>query len=251
MLDKLASLPGLGYLAGLVAVGAVTVLIDPLLSATGIDNAFMLYLMAVLVTAAAFGSGPAVFASVAAVLAFEWFFVKPIHTFDFTSTGWYLEFILFLLTATITGQLAGSLRRRAWEMQQREREAVLLYSLLRVMGDEPILDRALKAVAEKLKDELRLSAVTIELTGTAEEVCVEAGEPEACVCAPSIAGVSSKLMSGNGSMGDTGHQGEGRWMRVVPPHGSRSVPRELEERLYQVPINGRKGRVGTIYLVRV
>ncbi|HZK67526.1 MAG TPA: DUF4118 domain-containing protein, partial [Chloroflexota bacterium] len=115
MLDKLASLPGLGYLAGLVAVGAVTALIDPLLSATGIDNAFMLYLMAVLVTATVFGSGPAVFASVAAVLTFEWFFVEPIHTFDFTSTGQYLEFILFLLTATITGQLAGSLRRRAWE----------------------------------------------------------------------------------------------------------------------------------------
>lgn len=251
MLDKLASLPGLGYLAGLVAVGAVTALIDPLLSATGIDNAFMLYLMAVLVTAAAFGSGPAVFASVAAVLTFEWFFVEPIHTFDFTSTGQYLEFMLLLLTATITGQLAGSLRRRAWEMQQREREAVLLYSLLRVMGDEPVLDRALKAVAEKLKEELQLSAVTIELTGTAaERVCVEAGEPEACLCAPSIAGVSSKLMSGNGGMGDTGHQGERRWIRVVPPHRSRSVPRELEERLHQVPISGRKGRVGTIYLVR-
>ena len=41
----------------------------------------MLYLVAVLISAIAFGRGPAVLASVAAFVVFDWSFVQPLHQF--------------------------------------------------------------------------------------------------------------------------------------------------------------------------
>src|SRR5580765_5901969 len=71
------------------------------------------------------GRGPAVFASIAAFLIFDWFFVEPLHQFTVSDPEEWISLLLFLLTATVTGQLAAGQRQRAREAQQREREAVV------------------------------------------------------------------------------------------------------------------------------
>jgi two-component system sensor histidine kinase KdpD len=152
----------LGYAAALGSVALVSTIIGIVVGRIAIANVSMLYLIAVLATAVLFGSGPAVAASIAAFLTFNFFFVAPVHTFTVADPAEWVSLLLFLLTAMITGQLAADQRRRAREAAQREREAVVLYDVVRLMG-EPDLERALRAVAERVRQELRLTAVAIEL----------------------------------------------------------------------------------------
>jgi two-component system sensor histidine kinase KdpD len=63
--------PWLGYVAALGAVALVSGAIGVILGRIHIANISMLYLIAVLATAIAFGRGPAVLASVAAFLTFD------------------------------------------------------------------------------------------------------------------------------------------------------------------------------------
>src|SRR6476661_3917501 len=122
----------------------------------------MLYLLAVMASAVAYGRGPAVFASIAAFLIFDWFFVEPLHQFTVSDPEEWISLLLFLLTATVTGQLAAGQRQRAREAQQREREALVLYDVVRLLG-EGTVDTALPAVADRLRRELHLVALAIEV----------------------------------------------------------------------------------------
>ena len=98
--------PWVGYAAALGAVALVSVFIGLVLGQVNLANASMLYLLAVMATAVAFGRGPAVFASIAAFLVFDWFFVEPLHQFTVSDPEEWVSLLFFLLTATVTGQLA-------------------------------------------------------------------------------------------------------------------------------------------------
>ncbi len=113
----------LGYTFAFAAVALVSAVIAVLPGALRIANISMLYLIAVLATAVAFGSGPAVVASLLAFLVFDWFFVEPLHQFTVADPQEWVALLLFLATAVVTGQLAAGQRRRAEEAKHREREA--------------------------------------------------------------------------------------------------------------------------------
>ena len=69
-------------MAALAGVTLVSLCIGLLAGQVNLANISMLYLIAVLATAVAFGRGPAIFASVSAFLIFDWFFVQPLHQVD-------------------------------------------------------------------------------------------------------------------------------------------------------------------------
>ena len=104
-----------GYALGLGAVALVSVFIGLVLGQVNLANASMLYLLAVMATAVGFGRGPAVFASITAFLVFDWFFVEPLHHFTVSDPEEWVSLLFFLLTATVTGQLAAGQRQRARE----------------------------------------------------------------------------------------------------------------------------------------
>ena len=143
----------LGYVAALAAVAVVSGFIGLVLRQVNLANVSMLYLLAVLATAVAYGRGPAVFASIVAFLTFDWFFVDPIHHFTVSDPEEWVSLLFFLVTAIVTGQLAAGQRQRAREAQRREREAVVLYDVVRLVGEQDLED-GLRAVAERLREEL-------------------------------------------------------------------------------------------------
>src|SRR5207302_10280373 len=159
----------LGYVAALAAVALVSGFIGLVLRQVPLANTSMLYLMAVLAVAVVYGRGPAIFASVVAFLTFDWFFTEPLHHLSVSDPGEWVSLLLFLMTAIVTGQLAAGQRQRAREAQARQREAVLLYDMVRLLGESD-LEHALTAVAERLRGELGLSAVAIELTRSPDDV---------------------------------------------------------------------------------
>jgi two-component system sensor histidine kinase KdpD len=224
------------------------------LGRVSLANSSMLYLLAVLATAAAFGRGPAVFASVAAFLVFDWFFVEPLHQFTVADPEEWVSLVLFMLTATVTGQLAAGQRQRAREAEQREREAVVLYDVVRLMGEADLED-ALGAVAERLRVELRLPALGVEFwRPTGEQVRLGAGDPTALKSLQVRSASPSRVLQ-SGRAASTGeHAAPGRWVRIVPPERASAEAFansdiQPKNNVDIVPIKVGDRRVGALLLV--
>lgn len=228
-----------GYALGLVSVVVVTLVIGALQPPWRIANLSMLYLVGVLVTATLAGSGPAIFASVAAFLAFNWFFVEPVHTFAVAEPTEWLALLLFLVTGAITGELAGAQRRRAIEAAEREREATLLYAVAGMLVG-PDLVPALRSVADQLREALGLRAVVIEMATAAGEQRVTSGEAE--VVRRSIGSIRTWMASSAPSTRPAGK----RWIRIVPPTGGVAD----DHRVHVVPLRSGDRRTGALAIVR-
>jgi two-component system, OmpR family, sensor histidine kinase KdpD len=245
----------LGYAVALGSVALVSLLIGLVLGHVSLANSSMLYLLAVLATAVAGGRGPAVFASVVAFLVFDWFFVWPLHTFTVSDPNEWVSLLFFLLTAIVTGQLAADQRQRAAQARQREREAVVLYDVVRLMGERD-LDEALAAVAERLRAELRLVAVAVELDDErGQRSRVAAGDPEALERLRAGAAKPAHLLHAGRDAADR----PGRWVRLVPagaPQRSSGIagpgrpdPAAGGDRVDLVPIRAEDRRLGSLLLV--
>ena len=150
-----------GYTVAAGSVALVTAAIGVLSSGPPRPSLSMLYLLAVLGTATAFGRGPAIAAAGLAVLAFNFFFVEPIHSFVVNDPDEWFSLLLLLVTAIVTGSLAAELRRRAEQARRREREALLLHELTGLVYADEQAERALPAVAERLRAELAAGRVEV------------------------------------------------------------------------------------------
>ena len=238
-----------GYAAALAAVGLVSVAISVVLGRTTLANISMLYLAAVLATAVWFGRGPAIVAALAAFLTYDFFFTQPYYTFTVSDPEESVALLFFLATALITGQLVADQHQRAQEASRREREAVVLYDIVRLMS-EPDLMRSLNDVAERLRREMQLAAVAIEIQGDVSgTIQAQAGDDEALSLIPGADAARQFLGRGDAPTGDR-PAGTGRWIRIVPPraHGTR---RSIgSDRIYGVPVLVRDIRAGTILLLR-
>ena len=149
------------YAGAVAAVAITTVLIGLVVGRAQIANISMLYIVAVLVVAVAFGRGAAIVASILAFVTFDWFFVPPTHQLVVADAEELFSLALFLITAVVTGTLAARERARAQEAEHREHDAKVLYEAAFLMA-EPDLERALVAVAEHFRGALDLDAVSIE-----------------------------------------------------------------------------------------
>jgi two-component system sensor histidine kinase KdpD len=240
----------LGYVAALAAVVLVSGFIGLVLRQVNLANVSMLYLMAVLATAVAYGRGPAVFASVVAFLTFDWFFTQPFHHFTVSDPGEWVSLLLFLMTAIVTGQLAAGQRQRAREAQQREREAVVLYDVVRLVGERDLED-ALQAVAERLREELGLAGAAVEIVqaqGGTTRVAVGNDEALRMLQAETLS--AAHVLNAGGDSANGQRSAFGRWIRLVPPtprpHGVIPAPRD---RVLLVPVRAEDRRVGALLLI--
>jgi K+-sensing histidine kinase KdpD len=171
MLDRMRRLAP--YAVALVAVGVVTALIGAIEARGRIANISMLYLIVVLAAATLTGRGPAISASLAAFLAFNWFFVEPLHTFNVGEPSEWFALVIFLVTAAITGQLAANQRDRAHEAAEHEREAIALYQ-----ERDRLRERATEAEVLRRADELKsalLGAVSHDLRTPLASIIASAG----------------------------------------------------------------------------
>lgn len=201
-----------------------------------VSNVSILYLPAVLLTAARAGRGPAIAASLAAFLLYDFLFIEPRFHIAVADPQEWVGLLLLLLAAVITGQVAADQRARARDAERREREAVLLYDVTRLMSD-PDLDRALGDVAERVRRELGLAGVAVEL----EQRRTIASGDEAARAALRAVDASRALGAGR-SPTATEPSGPVRGVRVVSPYLHRS----LAAGPASVPIVVEKRRVGTL-----
>src|SRR6187401_1118510 len=83
----------------------------------------VLYLFAVLPVAALWGLSYAVAVSVVSMLAFNFLFLPPTHTFRLADSENWVALAVYLVTAVCVSELAAHARRRAAEAEKLARDA--------------------------------------------------------------------------------------------------------------------------------
>ena len=144
--------------AGIIFVTISLKLFDGNINATTVALAL---LVVVLFVATAYGSGPAVVASLVGGVCFNYFFLPPVGTLNIADPHNWIALLAFLITAITAGQLSARAKRRAEEAYAAQQEVERLYHELQDSFERSSQAKALKQ-SERLKSAL-LDAVTHDL----------------------------------------------------------------------------------------
>jgi two-component system sensor histidine kinase KdpD len=132
-LQSLAHFLGLSVrLIGVIGAVAIVTLIDVRLHLNGPTAAFS-FLLLVLGLATRFGLKESITASLASMLAYNFFFLPPTGTFTVADPQNWVALFVFLVTAITASQLSSSARRKAEEAAFREQEVQRMYSFSRAL----------------------------------------------------------------------------------------------------------------------
>jgi two-component system sensor histidine kinase KdpD len=101
------------WVATLAMVGVSTVVGHWMAARWGTSAVDMLFLPAVLASAALYGLGPGFAAALSSALAYNFFFTEPIHTFRISRPGDIVTVAILFLVALVTSQLAARMRSQA------------------------------------------------------------------------------------------------------------------------------------------
>lgn len=147
-----------------IALGsiALAVVVLELLGATVANGptAAQVLLLVLIIDGSLLGTGPAIAASIAAVLGFSRYFVTPTG-FSFGDRGDWTQLLSFIILAVVVGEVAARANRRALEAQAGRQEIARLYQEL-----ESAFDRASEAEALRRNEQLKaalLDALTHNL----------------------------------------------------------------------------------------
>ena len=152
-----------GVLAVAVAVAAVTGAIELFRPWVPVLALGVLYLFAVLPIAVVWGRLFAIGTSIASMLALNWFFLPPVHTFTLDDRENWYALAVYLAVGVVVADLAARARARAREAEQRERESASLADLsARFLSGVTVTD-SLEEVAERVREILGLERARIEL----------------------------------------------------------------------------------------
>ena len=123
------------YSFALAAVLVCTLLCLPLRERVDAISLTMVYLAGVVIAAARLGIGPAIFTSFLSVLAFNFFFTKPYHSFEFYDASYYFTFSVMLITSLIVGSMTAQLSRLLKQTRDEERDTHALYDFARGLSE--------------------------------------------------------------------------------------------------------------------
>ncbi|MEF7615860.1 DUF4118 domain-containing protein [Aquincola sp. MAHUQ-54] len=123
--------PWRGHAAALAVCGLTAVAAMPLVRVLELSNIVMLFLLAVVGVALAFGRAPAVLAAFVGVGLFDYLFVQPRFSFAVSDVQYLVTFGVMLVVALVIGQLTAGLKQQAAVASQREHRVRSLYEMSR------------------------------------------------------------------------------------------------------------------------
>ncbi|HQR19708.1 MAG TPA: sensor histidine kinase KdpD [Burkholderiaceae bacterium] len=122
------------YLWAAVGVAAATAVAWFTTSVFNEPNVVMIYLLSITLIAWRLGRGPAVAASVASTLAYNFFFVPPIFTLNIADGQYLITFAVLTAVGVLISTLMNSVRLQARVAGYRERRTALLYAMSRELA---------------------------------------------------------------------------------------------------------------------
>jgi two-component system sensor histidine kinase KdpD len=134
----------------LAAVVAITLVGKAITAILTLQNVAMLYLVAVVVCGVVSGRRSAVFAALLSFVAYNFFFIQPVHTFAIDKPHEFFALFVFLAAAIFTAELSGRLREQAERARSQEKATQALYDFSRKLSGAARLDNVLDATAAHL-----------------------------------------------------------------------------------------------------
>jgi len=154
-------------LSSLAGVAIVTFAAHSLIPINATTVGFA-YLLLVLIIASTWGFLEALLASIAATLAFNFFFMAPIGTFTIADPQNWVALFSFLATSVIASRLSDTAKRRAIDAVERQQDLERLYTFSRAIllidSGEPFA----KQLAQKLAEIFDVGALVLYDRRTAE-----------------------------------------------------------------------------------
>ncbi|MBN9242479.1 MAG: sensor histidine kinase KdpD [Mesorhizobium sp.] len=124
-----------------------------------VQNVALVFLTAVLISAVAFGLGPALFASLLSVLAFNLFFLPPYFSITISDPENVVALFFFLVVALVASNLTASVRAQALVARQRARTTEDLYLFSRKLAGIASMDDLLWAISSQVASMLKVRVV--------------------------------------------------------------------------------------------
>ncbi len=150
------------YAACIVAAEGVALILRHLLHVNATTVA-MAYILMVLVVAAFWGFRFSICLTVAAALAFDYYFLPPIYTFKIADPQNWVAVLAFLVTAGFTSELADRARRRTRDAVQRRRDVERLYAFSQRLLATDNVAELLNAIPAYVRDGFGAKAAAIYL----------------------------------------------------------------------------------------
>ena len=157
-IPRLQTLP---YLASTALVAAAIPVGLALHHVLNVSSISLVFLTAVLGAAAGFGLGPSLFACLASVLAYNFFFLEPLYTFTIADPENVVTLFFFTVTAVIASNLAAGVRAQAVTARARARVTEDLYQFSRKLAGIVSLDDLLWATAYQIAAMLKCPVVML------------------------------------------------------------------------------------------
>jgi two-component system sensor histidine kinase KdpD len=161
-----------GVIAAVASVAFVTAAIAVLKPYVPVLSLGVLYELAVLPVAVLWGVPLATAVSVASMLAFNWFFLPPTHTFQLQDTANWLALAVYLATGVVVSVLATQVRRRSELAAERAVEAEA------IRRSDTIKTAVLHAVSHDLRSPLTAIVAAASGLGNPEVKLVRSDRDE-------------------------------------------------------------------------
>src|SRR5437588_4071270 len=137
----------MGVAVSLVVVAGIVLLYRHVLKVNQTTVALS-FLLAILAVSAVWGIVVSAFMSVAAMLAFNYYFLPPVGTLTIADPQNWVALFAFLVTSITGSQLSSRIRKEADEAHQRRREVERLYSFSRQLLGEGNVIQLMNAIPD-------------------------------------------------------------------------------------------------------
>src|SRR6202521_3920873 len=121
------------------------------------------FLLAILAVSAVWGMAVSVVMSLAAVMAFNYFFLPPVGTLTITDPQNWVALFAFLVTSIVGSQLSSRIRTEADEAHQRRREVERLYRFSRKLLGEGNVIQLMNAIPDYIVESFEAGAAELFL----------------------------------------------------------------------------------------
>jgi len=151
---------GLRFGSAIALASLTTAVIALLGHLATIPNISLLYLPGILTTAVYFGTGPSLTAAVLSALEYDFFLLRPAHTLTIAHGQDVLDFVVFILIAVISSQLAAGARARTIAARRQAMESASLHNLAEslIAGD---IGNVLNAITRRVVDVFEVALCAI------------------------------------------------------------------------------------------
>lgn len=150
------------FAAAVVIVAIVTLFYRRVMQVNSTTVA-LTYLLSILAVSATWGAAVSVFMSVLAMLAFNFYFLAPIHTLTIADPQNWVALFAFLFVSVVASQLANRARQTAQDASARRRELERLYTFSQRLLESGNVIELLNRIPVQIVDVFELGAAALLL----------------------------------------------------------------------------------------